>query len=235
MSVTSILTVTTPATSRDLSTVDAWQAQSGIAVSGADAAAVAQLITAASRAIEQFCNRVFAREVLRETIWPERDAYPYQVPGGIEVLQLQRWPIAVDGDGNVAVQVKEGAGAAQRTLVLDDDYMADTEIAHLIRLNQSALPMPWPAQRFVIEYTAGWVVPGQADAGTLATLPADVTDACNRLVTGRWYERKRDPFLKSVQVEGVDRVDYWIPNGDTGNFPPDVADLLDNYRVPVLA
>jgi hypothetical protein len=235
MSVISILTATTPATSRDLSTVDAWQAQSGITVSGADATAVAQLITSASRAIEQFCNRSFAREVLRETIWPERDPYPYQVPGGVGVLQLQRWPLAVDADGNAMASVVEGVGTAAKPLTLDEDFMVDTEIGHLVRLNQSGLPMTWPAQKFVVAYTAGWVVPGQADSSTPATLPPDITDACNRLVIGRWYERRRDPYLKSVQVEGVDRVDYWIPNGDTGNFPPDVTDLLDNYRVPVLA
>ena len=235
MSVTSILTVTTPAASRDLSTVAAWQAQSGITVTGADAAAVTQLITAASRAIEQFCNRSFAREVLRETIWPERDPYPFQVPGGVGVLQLQRWPIAVDTDGVPVVSVAEGVGTSARTLTIDEDFMADVDAGQLVRLNQIGLPMTWPAQKFVVAYTAGWVVPGQADSGTPATLPPDITDACNRLVIGRWYERRRDPFLKSVQVEGVDRVDYWIPNSDTGNFPPDVADLLDNYRVPVVA
>nr|WP_294549964.1 hypothetical protein [uncultured Rhodopila sp.] len=50
-------------------------------------------ITQVSDAIARHCNRVFQVETLRDNCYPERDAYPYQVPGGVWPLQLMRWPI----------------------------------------------------------------------------------------------------------------------------------------------
>lgn len=55
---------------------------------------LARAITEQSIAIASYCNRVFAVETVQDIIWPERDAYPYQVPGGVAPLQLRRWPVA---------------------------------------------------------------------------------------------------------------------------------------------
>lgn len=52
--------------------------------------AIAQI----SAAISSYCNRVFQQEAVEDVIYPARDAYPFQVPGGIPRLQLSRWPVA---------------------------------------------------------------------------------------------------------------------------------------------
>lgn len=47
-----------------------------------------------SAAIEDYCNRRFHLETVQDLCFPERDAYPYEVPGGVFRLQLKRWPVA---------------------------------------------------------------------------------------------------------------------------------------------
>jgi hypothetical protein len=51
-------------------------------------------ITQASTAIANYCNRVFVVEVLQDQCFIQQDPYPYQVPGGVDPLQLSRWPLA---------------------------------------------------------------------------------------------------------------------------------------------
>ena len=50
-------------------------------------------ITQISTAISNYCNRVFLVETVQDVLYPNRDAYPYQVPGGVAPLQLSRWPL----------------------------------------------------------------------------------------------------------------------------------------------
>lgn len=38
---------------------------------------------------------------------------------------------------------------------------------------------------------------------------------------------------KQEDVPGVYSASYWVSTGGEGAMTPDVADLLDNYRVPV--
>src|SRR5207249_2858329 len=60
-----------------------------------------QAISQISGAIARHCNRTaaaaneasFPIETVLETIFPYRDPYPYQLPGGKDVLQLTHWPI----------------------------------------------------------------------------------------------------------------------------------------------
>jgi hypothetical protein len=50
-------------------------------------------ITQVSTEAGLFCNRVFPVETLLDQIWLQRDAYPQVVTGGLNPLQLSRWPI----------------------------------------------------------------------------------------------------------------------------------------------
>lgn len=49
-------------------------------------------ITQASSVIANYCNRTFAIEVIQDQVQIQQDPYPYQVPGGVDPLQLSRWP-----------------------------------------------------------------------------------------------------------------------------------------------
>ncbi len=42
--------------------------------------------------VARYCNRVFPQETVQDLVFPARDAYPWQIPGGLERLRLSRWP-----------------------------------------------------------------------------------------------------------------------------------------------
>jgi hypothetical protein len=52
-------------------------------------------IAECSSQIHKYCNRTFPLETVQDLIFPDRDAYPYQIPGGVGELQLSRWPLTV--------------------------------------------------------------------------------------------------------------------------------------------
>ena len=95
------------------------------------------------------------------------------------------------------------------------------------------------------QYTvaAGVYTFSATDANTLLTfayatrdVPDDVEEACLRLVAGRYRSRGRDPSLIQRDTPGVGTERWWFGGvpGQSGALPPDVAGLLDNYRVPVV-
>jgi len=208
-----VSTVTTPAASRNLVSLSTVKADLGITVSTYDTQ-LASLIARASAAIEQACNRVFTRETLRDEVWPDREAFPYQVPGGIAPLQLSRFPIV-----SVASVTENGDA-----LTVDTDYVVNAAMGTMLRLGADAWPKSWPTWKLIVTYEAGF-----------ATIPADIEDAASRLVKRRYYASRRDETLKREVVPGVLEREWWIASGgDAGNLTPDIADILDNYRVPVV-
>jgi hypothetical protein len=58
---------------------------------------LSRAITQSSRAIANYCNRVFPVETVQDVIYIQQDPYPYQVPGGVYPLQLARWPLVNSG------------------------------------------------------------------------------------------------------------------------------------------
>lgn len=214
MSLSIITTITTPADSYDLVTLEIVKDDLGISGNSEDAF-LERAISRASAAISQFCNRVFVVETIKDEVFPDRDTYPFQVPGGMNVLQLSRWPVVA------LTSITEG----DAVLVEGDDYRLDKARGQVFRLGLSGMPMKWPAKAIVVEYSAGF-----------ATIPGDLQDAASRLVKARRASRTRDPNMMSESIPGVRDVRYWVPNGnDQGNIPPDIADAIDNYRVPVVA
>ncbi len=104
------------------------------------------------------------------------------------------------------------------------DFITDAAVGQLTRLDTFGHPRKWPAVSIVATYQAGYAV-----------VPSEVADAAIRLVKHKWFARGRDPFLRQENIEGVYEAQYWIAQGPgtSGNLPPDVVDVLDNYRVPV--
>lgn len=206
-------TVTEPAGSFDLTTVAAVKADLGITGTDNDAY-LGVLISRSSDDIASFCNRVFPVEGMRESFYPQREFFSYQVTGGVDELHLSRWPLV-----SVESVVENGA-----ELVEGADYLVDAENGLLTRLDGLSYPRAWPVWPVVVTYSAGF-----------ATIPATVEGACSRLVRARWFARARDPLIRSEQTEGIGRTDYWVSdNPSAGNLPPEIADALDNFRVPVI-
>lgn len=207
-----ITTVITAADSKDLVSLSDVKTELGLSGS-ADDAWLAAAISRASAAAAQYCNREFVSETVKDEFWPERDPYPFQVPGGLAPLQLTRWPVS-----EVATVTE-----AEQDMTDGTDFRADLKVGQLIRLDGSLYPTSWLPRPILVQYTAGF-----------STIPADVQDAVIRMVKARWFTRQRDPLLRQEDVPGVYSASYWVATGSEGGaITPDVADLLDNYRVPV--
>lgn len=209
--------VVTAAPSYDLTTAAIVKSLLGITDTSADAL-LAVLIPQCSAAVANYCNRVFARETVKDIIRIDTDAFPWMLPGGVARLQLSRFPIV-----SVA-SVVVGVGSPASPLTVDVDYEVIGSAGQLLRLGQGGNVSQWSTGKITVLYDAGYTI-----------IPADIQDATARLVVGRYYEKQRDPYLKVEDITDVSHREWWIPDRDVGNFPPEVADLLDNYRVPVAA
>lgn len=210
----SLTTVTGAASSKDLVTLATVKAVLGI-TDGKDDAFLKTMIGFVSAEVANYCNRVFVTETLTDEFWPGRDPYPYVVPGGVAPLQLSRFPLVAV----TSVSVNDEA------LTVDADYRADFDRGLLLRLDDSGYPARWAAYPIAVTYSAGY-----------ATIPGDIQDAVCRLIKARRDARGRDPYLKQENIPGVIDRQWWVASpGEAGNMPPDVVDILDNYRVPVVA
>jgi hypothetical protein len=105
------------------------------------------------------------------------------------------------------------------------DFIADHETAKLTRLGPDRCPCRWWQFPTTVQFNGGF-----------AEVPDDVADAVVRMVTRRYSVKGQDPNLKSVNVPGVVEKQWWIGSGSqAGLVPPDIADDLQSYRVPVVA
>ena len=207
------MSVTTAASTYDL--VSLADVKADWAITGTDAtrdAFLSRAISRCSTAAGQYCNRVFPSETVTETFFAERDIQPRMNYGGVDPLQLTRWPIVA------ITSVVEGIGTAAITLDPASDYFPVPEDGCLIRLGSDGQPMNWPATKIVVVYVGGF-----------ASIPLDVQDAVSRMVWTRYAEQNRDPLIKRQKAWGVDEVEYWA-GGAEGNMDSGTADILDNYR-----
>lgn len=165
---------------------------------------VGRLIDTASSAIARQCNRQFGRERLREGLRP-----------GKGPLILSRSPVSalysVTADGNQVelegVELDGGAGL-------------------LGRLDAAGDACPWWNRRVVVEYAAGWAMPGSPDRD----LPPDIEQACLLLISDTLAGQGRDPRLRSESTEGVGSTSWLDPRAGQEHLPPQAAGLLRPYR-----
>jgi hypothetical protein len=208
----SIVTVITPATNFKLTTLDTAKADLDITDSSQDAK-LTRAIDQASGAIARYCDRVFAREAVREII-----VAPSQYP-----LRLDRYPV-------VAITSINESGQA----VAADGYEADLLNGRLYRLATSGDRTTWRGGRTIIEYTAGFLLPGEtqpvAPAPQARTLPAEIEGAAIELITSFQFARGRDPQARSEDVPGLGSVEYRVDAMTAGDMPPGVASKLASYR-----
>ncbi len=214
MGIKVITTVITAAASYDLTTLAVVKDELGI-TDGSQDGALRRYISSASAAASQYCNRKFQAETVKDEFWPDRDPYQYQLPGGAGQLQLTRWPV-----GSVASVTENGDPLTDAA-----DYRVDPDNGSILRLDGSLYPTNWKAWPLSVQYVGGF-----------ATIPDDVADAVVRMVVRRYSVKGRDPNLKQLSVPGVIEQSWWIgTGGDAGNLSPDISDVLDNYRTPVVA
>jgi len=210
MPVDVISTVMVAANSYDLTDLTTVKTELSITGSTYDAQ-LGRYITVASLAAEQYCNRVFVVETVQDRF---DITFPRLRFGGEEKLQTSRWPVT-----SMTSLTENGT-----TLVKDTDYKVDTSNGLLIRLDSNGDPTTWGQSPVIATYSAGF-----------ASIPADLEDAVIRMIRARWFAKDRDPFTRQENIPGVRDIAYWVPTGaDAGNMTPDVEDILDNYRPPII-
>lgn len=226
MPVRIVSTVVTAASNYDLTTLT--NVKDDLAIPNTDTssdATLARFITEQSALVAQYCNRVFPIETVKDVIYLDRDPYPYQVAGLLSELQLSRWPLVS------VTSVTDTVGPnTSNTLTAGTDFIVDNARGWLTKIDpNTGYPTGWSADQYTVQYLAGYFTPGTNSP------PADLEMAVLRLVTSRFKARGRDPFLRSQGEPGVGQEQYWIGAmpGQTGPFPPDIASVLEKYRVPL--
>lgn len=208
---TLISTVTDNANSYDLTSLANVKAELGISDTNSDTL-LARYITSASLAAEQYCNRAFVVESIQDQFFSDERSSLFR--NGLEKLQLSRWPI------NDLTSVVENSV----TLVANTDFITDVASGQLVRIDSNGNLRRWSVLPIVVVYDSGY-----------DTIPGDIEDAVIRMVTRRFASKGRDPNLKQQNIPGVIEQSWWIATGtDSGNMSPDISDILDNYRVPVV-
>lgn len=205
-----MLTVTVPADSHRLTTLAAVKGELRL-TGGADDEFLSDLIDRASAAVRRWCNRIFAAETVRETFRPTAPA---------DTMALSRWPLV-----SVVSIIEAGTTLAAAA------FEAEHDVGFVYRLTASDDRRTWPAAKVVVEYRAGFLLPGESGR----TLPEDVEQAAIMLVKMAWFARTRDPLVKSEDIDGVLSATYWVGGfGGGAALPSDVAGLLTPYRQPAL-
>lgn len=201
-----MLEIVTAATNRKLTTVAAVKLDLGITGTDQDVQ-LGTLVDQYSAAIVGWCDRPFALEAVRETLFERCRS---------DGLMLSRWPI-----------VSITSVAIDGTTLDPGDYIAD-KLTGILYLRSATLHGAyWPAGESVIEYPAGYVLPGDDDR----TLPHEVERAAIMLVKGAHFATARDPALRSEETDGVATFQYFNASGSSSDgMPLEVQGLLAGYR-----
>lgn len=208
----SIVTVNTAATETDLTTLERVKLELGI-TSDTSNDLLSAKINEASSAIQAYLGFVLGRETVTETFRPDT----YHV--WREQLLLTRTPV-------VSITSAEEDDVTVET----DEYEVDSGTGSLYRLDSSGYRSCWQfCKSAEVVYVAGYKMPGEVGRN----LPEAIEAACIALVRSFWFNRTRDPLVKSEEIPGVMSQSYWIGGvGQSGELPPDVITMLHPFRRP---
>ena len=196
-----MITVITPASSNSLAALADVKTELGISGNGEDAY-LTSLIEQASQIIASFCARgTFGAQRLRQT-----ERLTTSPDGVILARDLNLTIVSVTEDGDS---------------LTTDDYELDGSI--LYRL-EGTMRVRWTAGTVVvITYDTGYSLPNSA--------PADLKRACIEVTKAAYYNRQRDPLLRSENVEGIGSSSWLDPRAGMEAMPPQAAALVQPYRL----
>ena len=206
-----MLTIITKATTAALTTLEAVKADLGIVGDDEDAT-LSTLIGQASASLLSGIGRSLVRETLRET---------FRLTQPVVSLVLSRFPVAtVD-----RISVDNGAPLDAGTFELDP------AAGMLSRLDAAGRYQRWPAAVVVVDYKAGYLLPGQEGRD----LPDDIEGAALALVRRAYHQTGRNPLLKGMDVGGgAIKLDWFVPTANAGGMPPEVAAVVERYSQPTI-
>lgn len=207
------VTVLIPASAREMTTLENVALDLGRDIGTLEDMQIQRFIVQASARAASFCRRSFGRETVRERLAP----CPYPDDQG---LLLDRGPVV-----RILGVVADGVTMAAETY--------ETDGMSLYRVEGGAR-RPWSAHSLVVDYEAGWLLPSEERGIPPTTaaldLPADVERAVVQLVGVALSASGRDVMVKSEDVEGVGRFDYYV-QGASAELPhPEAEATLLQYR-----
>lgn len=207
--------VVTPADSLALVTLDQVKAALGIDLADTSQdAALTQQIAQVSRAIDNYCDRTFARQGYRDQF---RYVYNWLTSGEPLRTRQAHFPIGVDG--LPVVIITEDGAALDPAL-----WEADIATGELYRLGGANVIGTWTGSTIVVDYDGGF-----------DPIPSDVQGAALEWVNVRWSTRGRDPTLRGQTIPDVIEEVYADPSrnnsGATAAMPGLVLDWLQPYRL----
>lgn len=194
-----------PASSRNLTTLAAVKIELGQTGTDQDAW-LTQQIEQASAIIAKYCRREFVVETLI-------DHFRIHDVRCDDALSLSKVPVS---------SITEIA-VGQETLT-DDQFEFNSKEGFVWRL-MGTTRSSWSCGTSSVTFVAGLT----------ENMRKDLERACIMLVGQNWYSRGRDPKVKSEDIPGIARFDYWVGSvGENGAIPPDVQGIIRPYRLSVL-
>lgn len=194
-------TVTSPAASRDLLTIeDIRQAIPG--ASAEDDETVEALGLAVADLVSRAC-RVTGDGSHVPTLLSETIVQTFRLKSTQRALYLARRFVS-----SISSVVVDGVTLAT------DAYEVEASTGILTRLEDDA-PVCWDCGKVVVTYVAG-----------LATVPGDLRLAAQAALREQWSAFQRDPLLRSESVDGVGTFTYWVNTGAGGTGGAPVSDMV---------
>ncbi len=216
-----MLTVTSPAASTALTTLETVKSALSVSTNTEDEFIERQIIGVTTRIVGEII-RVMAASDGTRTIGQETLSQQFRLKSRQESLVVGRWvpqmPVTILG-------ITEDDTALETT-----DYEFDAGQGILSRLGEDK-PICWSASKIVVSLTAGWLLP--ADGGR--NLPQNIEDAAIELIKLTRFNRTRDTTLRSENIlDGLYSYQLFAPSDAPGGIPENVAALLAPFCLPVL-
>lgn len=200
MGIERITTITSAASSYDLTTLSLVKGELGLTTAIYDET-LALYISAESAKIAAYCNRVFPEETVSD-VFRLSDSYSYGS------LRLSRFPV-----GTIT-----SVTCDDETLTASD-YTLNGQSGILFNLCDDNIIIPWNYEKVTVVYKGGY-----------ATIPAAVADACVQMCVRRFLARGQDSAIQSEEISGVASVRYFDRMSKVDGFPSDIESLLAPYR-----
>lgn len=201
-----MLEIITAATDSRLISIEAARVAIGLADDDTSQdAALQALIDQASAAIVSFIGQPLARQTYRETVWSRSAS---------DSLMLSRFPVA-----SIASVGVDGAD------IDADGYRVDLATGIVHRRSPTRCGPFWPAGETVVEYAAGYELPGD--------LPADIQRAAILMLRQSHSAGGRDPLLRSEDTDGVASFTYFAAGSSA--VPLEAQALLSPYQTVAVA
>lgn len=182
--------VTVAAASKDLTILATVKDELGETDTDSDNFLTGLIQQASDKAVE-LSGREFAEETMKDYF--RNDSWQRCA----DVLQLSRRPI------KSVISIIEDGVTLEPT-----DFEIIAETGWIQRIDSSGNPQSWGGGKIAVEYVAGWI--------SLTEIPSLLERIVIDEIKREWFARGGDPIVKSEEVPGVLRRDFWIPGSTTG-------------------